>query len=403
MKNPRRLACNGGIPRFKHPFTLKHSWDESVKQLLNEIVADGRVAYFYGGPLGRLFEQEFATKQGASYGVAINSGTSALHICYRLCGVGAGDEVIVPAHAYVSALSAVLMLDAIPILCDVDPITYGLDPNALDRCLSSRTKVVTAVHLYGRPCNIGEIIQKASHYNATVIEDCGQGHGAEIYGHPVGALTGISAWSFFEIKHVCTGEGGMCLFEDEAMATRARSLIYKGKGLGWWDYFEMGYSYMFTEAQAVFGLASLKKYDEQIKIRRNVEAIYCEILADVPGIEVLITPPSIISGAFKTPFRVSQKLKHRTNDFLKACQAENLPIQKGYPALHNIEWIHNRHHRAWNLDENKDIQINYSSDNLPVASDLCGRTLSLGTGPGITIEDAQEIALTVREVAISVL
>ncbi len=403
MHSSRRLACDGGTPRFKSPFILRHTWGESVKKLLDEVIADGRVARFYGGPLGRRFEQEFSTKQGASHGVAMNSGTSALHICYRLCGVGPGDEVIVPAHAYVSALSTVLMLDAIPILCDVDPITYGLDPNALDDCLSPRTKVVTAVHLYGRPCDVNEIRQKATRFGATVIEDCGQGHGAELYRRPVGALAVMSAWSFYEIKHVCTGEGGMCLFEDEAMAARARSLVYKGKGLGWWDYYEMGYSYMFTEAQAAFGLASLERYDEQVKIRRKVEAIYCEILAEVPGIEILVTPTGVVSGAFKTPFRVTRNLRHRVKDFLRACGAENVPIQKGYPALHNIEWIRNRSHRAWTHEENHKIQVDYSPDRVPVASDICGRTLSLGTGPGISVEDAREIALTVRDVAIFVL
>ena len=403
MNNSRQLACNGGDPRFKMPFVLKHKWGESVKQLLDQVVEDGRVAHFYGGPLGRRFEQEFSTKQGAPHGVAMNSGTSALHICYRLCGVGPGDEVIVPAHAYVSALTAVLMLDAIPVLCDIDPVTYGLDPDALDDCLSSRTKAVTAVHLYGRPCDVDNIAKKASRFNATVIEDCGQGHGAELNGRPVGSLTGMSAWSFFEIKHVCTGEGGMSMFEDEEMAKQARSLVYKGKGLGWWDYFEMGYSYMFTEPQAAFGLASLEKYEEQVRIRRKVEDIYSDVLADAPGIEVLITPPGFVSGAFKTPFRVSQSNRHQVEAFLQACSAENIPMQKGYPALHNIEWIRNQSHRAWSHEMNRDIQVDYSSDKLPVASDLCGRTLSLGTGPGITEEDALEIALTVRDVAFHVL
>ncbi len=399
MGTNKKFAYQGGKPQFSTPFVLKHSWDDSVRHLLDGIVEDGRVAHFYGGPLCRRFEQEFAVTQKASYGVAMNSGTSALHVCYRLCGVGPGDEVVVPAHAYVSALSAVLLLDAVPVLCDVDPVTYGLDPAALEKCLSPRTKVVTAVHLYGRPCAVDAIVDKVSHTDAVVVEDCGQGHGAELGGRPVGSFSPMSAWSFFEIKHVCTGEGGMCLFRDKADADRARSLVYKGKGRGWWDYFEMGYSYMFTEAQAAFGLASLARYHEHVQLRRSVERAYCEVLSDAPGLEVLWPPRNVVTGAFKTPFRIERPFRDRVSEFLAACEAENIPIQKGYPALHNIDWIRSRSHRAWQLRENAKIRPSYDGTRVPVADDLCGRTLSLGTGPGISVEDAHDIAALVRDLA----
>lgn len=252
----QKLAIEGGCPAMPHPIILRHTWGDRVRNLVADVLSDGRVARFYGGPLSREFEQRFAALQQAAHGVSTNSGTSALHVCYRLCGLGPGDEIIVPAHAYVTALSAALELDAIPVLCDVEPSTYCMDPESLERCITPRTKIIVPVHLYGRPADMPAILRCAKKRSLCVVEDCGQGHGAVVASKPVGGFGAMSAWSFFEIKHVCTGEGGMCMFQDEATAVRARSLVHKGKGEGWWDYFESGFSYPLTDLQAAIGVMS---------------------------------------------------------------------------------------------------------------------------------------------------
>ena len=393
------LAIDGGPPSLVAPVVLRHSWPATALQMVATLFEDGRLSHFYGGPLSREFEARFSHAQGMPFGVALNSGTSALHICYRLCGVQPGDEVLIPAHAYVTALSAALELDAIPVLCDVEPGSYGLDPEAVRARLSPRTKVVVPVHLYGRPTNLAAIRDVLSECGsaARIVEDCGQGHGAEIDGRPVGSLGDMSAWSFYEIKHICTGEGGMCLFHSEGDAQRGRSLCHKGKGSGWWDYLEPGFSYPFTELQAAAGLASLDVYNERVAQRRAVEAAYQRILGSAPGLEIPRLPVGSVSGAFKTPLRLTPGSAEKIEWFVEACAAENLPVQRGYPALHRIPWIQERQHRAWNLRQPAALPGDDAC--LPVSTDLHRRTINVGTGPGIDAQLAERIAHGIRKVS----
>ena len=249
-----KLALNGGRPFIERPMSIRHHWDATLNTWLQE-AAKGTLSEFYGGPLSRRFECEFAAAQQVRFGVAMNSGTSALHVLYHALGIGPGDEVIVPDQAYVSALSAVLQLGAQPVLCDVDAECYTLDPTALSGKITSRTKLIVPVHLYGCPADMVEICRLAKHAGVTVVEDCGQGHGGLIGEKPVGGFGIASAWSFFVVKHVTTGEGGMVLCDQQQIADRIRALCNKGKGTGWWEYRELGYSYTMGELQAAAGLA----------------------------------------------------------------------------------------------------------------------------------------------------
>lgn len=397
--NKSKLAIDGGVPYIAEPVQLRHCWPSTVTSQISALFEDGRLSYFYGGPLVREFESRFALAQGMPFGVALNSGTSALHVAYRICGLKPGDEVLLPAHAYVTALSSALELDAIPVLCDVEPESYGLSPDSVRERLSSKTKIVVPVHLYGRPTDVGAIrdILKDCGSNARIVEDCGQGHGAEIHGIPVGSFGDMSAWSFYEIKHISTGEGGMCLFHTKDDAKRGRSLCNKGKGVGWWDYLEPGFSYPFTELQAAAGLASLDMYNERVVLRRSVEATYQRILDSVPGLEVPLLPVSHVSGAFKTPIRLTLKNAEKIDWFVDACSAENLPVQRGYPALHKIHWIQERQHRAW--AQQKAPTPPGDDISLPVSTDLHMRTLNISTGPGIDEKLSERIALGIRKVA----
>jgi perosamine synthetase len=207
----------------------------------------------------------------------------------------------------------------------------------------------------------------------------------------------MSAWSFYEIKHVCTGEGGMCLFRSEQDARRGRSLCHKGKGTGWWDYLEPGFSYPFTELQAAAGLASLEVYSERITLRRAVETTYQRILESVPGLEVPKLAGGFVSGSFKTPMLLTRANAQKLEWFVEACAAENLPVQKGYPALHRIPWIRERRHRAWDLQPT--AVSPGDDDQLPVATDLHLRTINISTGPNIDLHLAGQIARGIHKVA----
>jgi perosamine synthetase len=397
MKKQESLALLGGNPALSAPLRLRHSWGPEALALTKELLDDGAISDFYGGRLSRRFEANFAAAQGVKHGVATNSGTSALHAAYRALGIGPGDEIIIPDQAYVSALSAALQLDAAPVLCDVDPETYTLDPSAMQRCLTSRTKLIVPVHLYGFPADMPAICETACKAGISVLEDCGQGHGGLVGSRPVGGFGVASAWSFYVAKHVTTGEGGMVLTDHQPLADRIRSLCNKGKGQGWWDYRELGYSYTMSELQAAAGLASLTHYQEQVTLRCRIEALYREVLSPMQVFELPQRPKQRTGSAFKGLFRIAAEWLPRIDWFLRACTAENLPVQRGYPALHTIPWIANRDRRAWNLPANSQARAPSMQD-LRTSADLSARTFNIATGPGLSLSDAEQIAEGVAKV-----
>lgn len=221
------------------------------------------------------FETGFAVFCGVRYGVATSNGTVALHLALRALGIGHGDEVIVPTLTFIATANAVSYCGARPVFVDSHPEYWGMDPAKIEEKITDRTRAIVPVHLYGHPCEMKSIMAIAQKHNLLVIEDAAEAHGAECDGQKVGSFGHVSCFSFYGNKILTTGEGGMCLTNDEALARRMRLLKDHGMDPSrkyWHD--EVGYNYRMTNVQAAIGLAQLEKLDSLIAEKRRIAAWY---------------------------------------------------------------------------------------------------------------------------------
>lgn len=229
------------------------------------------------------FEQGFADFCRVPYAASCCNGTVALHLALLALGVGPGDEVIVPTLTFVATANAVVYCGARPVFVDVESETWNLDPARIEERLSPRTKGIVAVHLYGHPADMDPIRAIARRHGLFVLEDAAEAHGAEYKGQRVGSIGDIGIFSFYGNKILTTGEGGMVVTRDEALAHRVRQL--KGQGMDpkrryWFP--TMGYNYRMTNIQAAIGLAQLEKIDWHIERHRENARWYKELLAGHP-------------------------------------------------------------------------------------------------------------------------
>ena len=227
----------------------------------------------------REFEDQFAAYCGTHFGVATSSGTTALHLALACLGVGPGDEVIVPTLTFVATANVVMYTGAKPIFVDADFETWCLDPVAVERALSSRTRAIIVVHLYGHPANMDPILSFASAHGIPVIEDAAEAHGALYKHRRVGSIGKIGVFSFYGNKLITSGEGGMLVTDDEDIAERARFLRdhAMSKERRYWHP-EIGYNYRLTNLQAALGLAQLNRIDEFLNRKREIMGWYREFL-----------------------------------------------------------------------------------------------------------------------------
>jgi len=231
------------------------------------------------------FERLFASYCGAKYGVATSSGTSALHLALASLNVGSGDEVIVPTLSFIATANPVTFVGAKPIFADSNEETWNLDPGAVERAVTRRTRAIIVVHLYGHPAQMDEIFAIARKHRLHVIEDACQAHGGEYRGKKVGSLGTIGCFSFYGNKIITTGEGGLLVTNDLSVAENARMLRDHGmsRKKKYWHP-EIGFSYRMTNLQAALGVAQLERIDQVIERKRKNAQLYNSLLGGVPGI-----------------------------------------------------------------------------------------------------------------------
>lgn len=228
------------------------------------------------------FEQAFAEFCGVKHAIATNNGTTALHLALVAIGLQPGDEVLIPTVTYIATANAVRYCGGVPVLVDVCKETMNLDPAQLELKLTSKTKGIIPVHLYGHPAEMGTIMDFAKKNNLFVLEDAAEAHGAEYNGIKVGSIGDCATFSFFGNKIVTTGEGGMITTNSDELAAKLR--LFRGQGMDpnrryWFPV--VGYNYRMTNIQAAIGLAQMETIEKSISDRKQIAAWYNEFLAPV--------------------------------------------------------------------------------------------------------------------------
>lgn len=237
------------------------------------------------------FEENFARYCGVKYGVATSNGTVALHLALNALEVRMSDEIIVPTLAFIAVANAVTYCNAKPVFVDSHSEYWCIDPDKIEEKITPKTKAIVPVHLYGHPCDMNAVMEIAEDHNLYVIEDAAEAHGAEYKGKKVGGLGDISIFSFYGNKIITTGEGGMCLTNNEELYEKMRILRDHGMNPNkryWHDV--IGFNYRMTNLQAAVGVAQLEKIDEFIKRKREIAKTYNSLLNEVKGI---VLPPEM--------------------------------------------------------------------------------------------------------------
>jgi len=254
------------------------------EELVRQCIASGWISS--DGPFVKKFEDSFSDYLGARYGVAVCNGTVALETALFALGVQAGDEVIVPAFTIISCAIAVIRLGAVPVLVDVCPDTWCIDSESLEAAITSRTKAIMAVHMYGHPADMDAITSVAKKHNVYVLEDAAQVHGGEYKGKKCGAIADIAAFSFYANKIITTGEGGMVVTSNDEFAERARyyrNLCFRPERRFY--HTDLGNNYRMTSLQAAVGVAQLERIEEFVAKKRELGEYYRELLSSVPGVQ----------------------------------------------------------------------------------------------------------------------
>ncbi|MGW7573852.1 DegT/DnrJ/EryC1/StrS family aminotransferase [Streptomyces sp. NPDC054765] len=390
------LAINGGPPVRAKKKAADPVIVEAAKEEALGVLDSGRLAKFYGGTKVAEFETAYAAWFGRRYAVAVSSGTASLHVAYLAARLPEHSEVLVPANAYVSALSALIQAGLVPVIVDIDPARWAMDPADCARKISDRTRAIVPVHMYGQPCPMTELSTLARQHGLTLIEDCGQAHGALWGGTKTGTFGLAAAFSLCCRKHIAVGEGGIVITDDEQFADTARALAHKGKGTGWFDYREMGFSYNMTEIQAVLGRWQLSGLDTELRTRAALAERLRTGLAGL-GLRFPEVAPGSTHAYFKQNALLPARLAPHRNAVVDAVRAENVGCDPSHPHLLDIGWIREQRPSLYR-ELPADHRPDHGRDTAPVARDVLSRQICIEMGPGLDEEDIDYTIKAIRKV-----
>lgn len=267
--------------------------DGNEKKYLTECIDTGWISS--EGPFVHKFEEQFAARVRRKHGIAVANGTVALDAAVVALGISPGDEVIMPTFTIISCAAAIVRAGAKPVLIDSDPATWNMDVGKLKAKIedeieikkNNKLKAIMVVHIYGLPVDMDPVLKLAEKYRLKVIEDAAEMHGQTYKGRPCGSFGDISTFSFYPNKHITTGEGGMIVTDDAALAERCRSLrnlCFQPKKRFVHD--ELGWNFRMTNLQAALGVAQLERLDEFVARKRRMGKRYTELLTDIDGLEL---------------------------------------------------------------------------------------------------------------------
>jgi perosamine synthetase len=337
------------------------------------------------GPYVERFEAAFAAYLGVEHAIAVSNGTVGLHLALHSLGIGPGDEVLVPDITFVATANTVVQTGAQPVFVDVDPETWCMDPEAARKAVTSHTRAIVPVHLFGHPAPMDALLQLADEYHLEVVEDAAEAHGAEFAGRKVGGLGHAGVFSFYGNKIITTGEGGMVVTDDSGLAARLRYL--KDHGMSpqrRYYHTELAFNYRLTNLQAALGLAQLEQIEDFIARKRRIYAQYAQALTGVPGIALNVERPGVRSVFWMVSLVLDDSLRLDREALGAELRSRGVDWRPFFVPMHALP--HLAHCRA----------VGSTGVGCPVSDYLGRRGLSLPSGCDLSAEAVQYVAETVK-------
>ncbi|MDR3669579.1 MAG: DegT/DnrJ/EryC1/StrS family aminotransferase [Holophaga sp.] len=315
------------------------------------------------GPMIPAFERAIARYAGVEHAVAVNSGTSALHLIVKALGLGSRDEVLVPSFTFAASVNAILYEGAKPVFVEIDPDTLNLDVSDLEHRITHRTRAILAVDVFGLPADWAGLARIAKRYGLALIDDCCEGLGAEFSGRRLGSFGQAGAFAFYPNKQITTGEGGMIVTNDTDLAILARSYANQGRGAmgAWLNHDRIGYNYRMDEMSAALGLSQMGRIEAIMAKRDRVAAMYNERLAFVPRVEPPGTFPNLRRSWFVYVVTLEEGLQRDLT--ILGMEREGVPARGYFSPIHTQPYIRQK---FGNL-----------AGSLPVTEAMAKRTLAL--------------------------
>ena len=339
------LAILGGTKSRTEPYPQWPVWDQRDIEAVTEVIKSGRWGgYPYPGPKTAELAKKFAEMQGGGYAVPMANGTVTMEVALRAAGIGWGDEVIVPAYTFQATASAPMAAGAIPVIVDIDPNNYCLDPKATERAITSKTKAIIPVHLGSNMADMTALMDLAEKYDLIVIEDCAHAHGAKWNSRGAGTIGHFGSFSLQSSKTLTAGEGGVLLCRTPELAAKAASIIDCGRphalGGGAEDSsmdYQVGGNFRLSEIAAALALVGLERFPAQAKEREAMADYMDESLSEIPGIRLLRRDPRHTTRSFyRYIFAIDPQTFGMEHDLLVgALDAEGVECETGYQAMNN--------------------------------------------------------------------
>ncbi len=359
------------------------SIDDSDIRAVTDVLRSGRLSL---GPAVDAFEREIAAYTGSKHAVAVNSGTSALHLCVRALGIGEGDEVITTPFSFVASSNCMLFEKAVPVFADIEPVTYCIDPSAVERAITPKTKAILAVDVFGYVCDWDALRSIAAKHHLALIEDSCEALGSAKNGKMAGTFGDCGTFAFYPNKQITTGEGGIIVTDRDDIAHAARAMRNQGRDptSGWLDHKVLGYNYRLSDIHAALGSSQLKRLPSFITKRRQVVEWYAEALGMLTGeVHLPSTQEGMDISWFVYVLRLADHFSKAERDtLLSYLQAHGIGCNAYFPSIH--------------------LQTSYGAlghheGDFPVTEGVSDRTIALPFSTDMTPEEVATVAQTLKD------
>ncbi len=366
------------IPLAKIDITEKEK--KAVEKVLNN-------SYLSLGKKYLEFEKIMARFSSVKYAIAVNSGTSGLHLIIRALGIGEGDEVITTPFSFIASSNCILYEKAKPVFVDIDEKTFNINVSKIEEKITKKTKAILAVDVFSQPADWNELEKIAKKYNLLLIEDSAEALGSEYKGKKCGSFGDAAIFAFYPNKQITTGEGGMILTNNRKIYNLCRSMANQGRRIKngkWLEHIMLGYNYRLDEMSCALGIAQMERIQEILEKRKKVADLYNKKLKSVKGLETLYIKPGNKISWFVYVVKLSETLIGKRDEIIKRMAKRGIQCGNYFQSIH-LQSFYRK-------------EFSYKIGDFPVAENLSKRTLALPFFNNLTEKEIDFVVRSLKEI-----